>query len=401
MSNIKKVGFAALLAILILLGVGCTSEVVIEECEEEYPRPGAASSYYFEGPHLLYENENIRILRGVGINGEMRIETSTYDQLQLSSFSVYKPGFLPRTFEVKLKPEIKPPPTYYPEAATIFAVSDIEGNFNALINLMQQHGVINDQLDWIFGTGHFVMVGDVFDRGNHVTEMLWFLYRLEEQAIADGGYVHMLLGNHEALNLRGDLRYIELKYATFAQLTKDQHGIVYTDLFSMDSELGRWLRSKNVVEKIGDKLFVHAGISPEMRRRDYTLEEINSFSREMLDKPKSGFNSVDSLMWSKAGPFWYRGYFDINEEKWGPRASQSNVENVLDHYQASQVIVGHTHVEQPELRYEGRVCAIDVQPPADHMVYVPPIHAYGALFRDSSVFRADDNGRLTELTLQK
>ena len=365
--------------------------------EQEFQRPGARSGYFVEGPHLIYQEGQAWLLTSEEQDSAMVLKSTPVDLTRTRQIEVVKAGFLPRDFMVTLKTEIVEEPTYFPEADALFAVSDVEGNFNTLVNLLQQHKIINDDLNWIFGTGHFVMVGDVFDRGNHVTEMLWLIYHLEEQAKAAGGYVHFVMGNHEAMNLRGDVRYIEPKYEQFAALTKAEYGLEHGDLFSSETELGRWLRSKNVVEKIGDKLFCHAGLSPELVAQGYTLEMINARSRDMLDVAKADFNEAQKLMWSKQGPFWYRGYFDVNPERWGPRASQTEVAAVLDHYEASTIVVGHTHVTQPELHYQGLVCAIDVVPPADHMIYAPPIQSWGLLIRGKGFYGANGDGGWIDL----
>ena len=374
----------------------CATEIV-EESTTEYPKQGARSSNFVEGPHLVYDKDSVMILQSVELNGEMSLTSKQFDRAGLSEIVVNKSGYLPRTFNVKLKNQIKSEPSVYHVAETIFAVSDIEGNFNTLVNLLQQHGVINSNLEWSFGSGHFVFIGDIFDRGNHVTEMLWFLYGLEAQAAEHEGYVHILLGNHEAMNLRGDLRYIEPKYSAFSELAKQQYGIDHTILFSDRTELGRWLRSKNVIEKIGDKIFVRAGISPALVESGFSLEAINELSWKTLNTPKPEFTDTDKLIWGKSGPFWYRGYFDVDEERWGPVASQADVETALEQYGGSHIIVGHTHVEKPELRYEGKICAIDVVPPADHLVYSPPLQAYGVLIQDKDFFIADENGQLVKL----
>ena len=389
--------FQILIVILVTFGMVACVSAPREQETAEYPRPGALSSNFNEGPHLIYQNDASLLLQAVEVDGQMTLNTNRFKRSDLETISVFKSGYLPRRFEVQLREEITETPTYYPSVDTTFAVSDIEGNFNTLINLMQQNGVIDESLDWTFGSGHFVMIGDVFDRGNHVTEMLWFLYRLEQQALESGGYVHLLMGNHEALNLRGDLRYVEPKYLTFAKLTEAQFGINYTMLFGNNTELGRWLRSKNVIEKIGDKIFVHAGISPALVESGYSLEKINSLARKMLDTPKVEFDGADSLLWGTYGPYWYRGYFDVNRDSWGPRATQADVDQVLDHFEASQVVVGHTHVDKPELRYNNRICAINVVPPADHMISAPHRQAYGLLIKGSHFFIAGENGLLSEI----
>ena len=33
--------------------------------------------------------------------------------------------------------------------------------------------IVDDGGNWAFGQGHLVVVGDVFDRGDEVTEILW------------------------------------------------------------------------------------------------------------------------------------------------------------------------------------------------------------------------------------
>ena len=85
---------------------------------------------------------------------------------------------------------------------------DVEGNFSALRKLLQANKIITEDFNWQFGKGHLVLIGDFFDRGEQVTELLWFIYSLEEKAKDAGGYVHFILGNHEIMNLSADLRYV-------------------------------------------------------------------------------------------------------------------------------------------------------------------------------------------------
>ena len=68
------------------------------------------------------------------------------------------------------------------EADRIAALSDIHGQFDVLVELLRNNGVIGEDLDWAFGDGHLVVAGDMFDRGGRQTGVLWLLYRLEQQA---------------------------------------------------------------------------------------------------------------------------------------------------------------------------------------------------------------------------
>jgi len=361
-----------------------------------YPREGSQKSHLFDGPYIIYEDKSILVLRGVENNGEEVLRSERIRKKRLKEITVYKAGFLPRRFRVKLKKTICKAPSVYPDGEKLFLVSDIEGNFNTLINLLQQHDIIDDNFDWIFGKGHLVVLGDVFDRGLHVTEMLWFLYRLEDQAKSRGGYVHLILGNHEVMNLQCDLRYVESKYTQFAALTDSLEGIDYVTLWGPESELGRWLRSKNVIEKIGDKLFVHGGVSPQLVATDLSLEAVNDSLRLAIDKPKERWTRLDSLLLKKNGPLWYRGYFELEDEN-HIRATPEQVETVLKQYSVRCIVVGHTLVEKPVLLYAGHVCAIDVVPPKDHRIDVPLWHQYGALIVGNRFLLADEDGYLEEM----
>jgi hypothetical protein len=50
-------------------------------------------------------------------------------------------------------------------------------------------------------------VGDQLDRGDNEIDVLALLHRLKAQANATGGAVHILAGNHETMNARGNFRY--------------------------------------------------------------------------------------------------------------------------------------------------------------------------------------------------
>ena len=99
----------------------------------------------------------------------------------------------------------------------VAAASDFHGQYDLMLKLLMNNHIINDKKQWVFGNGHFVITGDVFDRGDKVTEILWFLYQLEQQAEQAGGKVHLLLGNHEVMVLNGDLRYLHPKYVETAK----------------------------------------------------------------------------------------------------------------------------------------------------------------------------------------
>ncbi len=136
----------------------------------------------------------------------------------------------------------------------VAALSDFHGQYDLMIKLLTNNNIIDEQKSWAFGDGHFVITGDVFDRGDKVTEILWFLYDLERQAEQEGGKVHLTLANHEVMILNGDLRYLHAKYVeTAKKLNKP-----FEKLFSKNTILGDWLRSKPVLVKVNDMLLLMA-----------------------------------------------------------------------------------------------------------------------------------------------
>ena len=69
-------------------------------------------------------------------------------------------------------------------------------------------GIIDDNESWIGGTTHLVQLGDILDRGDTERNCIDLLFRLRQEARLAGGQVHILLGNHEVMNVDLDFRYV-------------------------------------------------------------------------------------------------------------------------------------------------------------------------------------------------
>lgn len=235
----------------------------------------------------------------------------------------------------------------------VAALSDFHGQYDLMIELLTNNNIIDENKKWAFGKGHFVITGDIFDRGDKVTEILWFLYGLEQQAQQAGGDIHLTLGNHEVMILNGDLRYLHPKYVeTAKQLNKP-----FEQLFSPNSIIGNWLRSKPVLIKVNNNLFAHGGFHPSLAKDNHSLEAINTvfkanLVKAELDKPREGWGKY---LHKSNGPIWYRGYFKTDDEG----ASSQEIDLLLKHFDINHIIVGHTSQKQIETRYQGRVIAID------------------------------------------
>ena len=103
------------------------------------------------------------------------------------------------------------------DAERIVAIADVHGAYTAMVATLQNVGVIDDQLRWSGAATHLVIVGDILDRGPRSRDVMDLLMRLETEAPLAGGKVQVLIGNHESMNLIGDLRYVSKEeYAAFA-----------------------------------------------------------------------------------------------------------------------------------------------------------------------------------------
>lgn len=336
---------------------------------------------YSDGPYFLYTSDSLLEKRIVLVNTAYLESKREYELTEKPVFAVYCGR---DSFFVRLKDKVNQiEPCIYPRQNKLYVLSDLEGNFKRFVSLLTSGGVINAKLQWIFGDGHLVLNGDFFDRGKNVTELLWLIYSLEDQAKAAGGYVHFILGNHEIMNLYGDLRYLHPKYRHSQKVLQTE----YKTMYGVDSELGRWLRSKNIIEKVGDLLFVHAGISPQVNVDSRTIEEINKVCRPYYSTPLDPQNFMGTGVWhffdgmgSSPSPFWYRGYYLKNG------SPMSQVDSTLTKFKVSHIVTGHTIVaDTVSLHYGGKVINTDTRGNKS-------TGAEGLLIENGSFYRIDEEG---------
>lgn len=234
-----------------------------------------------------------------------------------------------------------------------FAVlSDVHGQFETLAALLMEHGVIDSQYNWVYGNGHLVMLGDIFDRGLGVIKIFWLLYKLQAQAEAAEGRVHCLLGNHEFMIMRNSWRYLEQSYKDFAQ----RLNLGYNDLFSKSWVLGSWMQSWPTMLRINDNLFVHGGLSATFLAKKLSMQTVNDLARASfgIEREAVFAHPEYGCIHNLEGPFWYRGYFKPKEG-----LTEADVAAGVAQYGAKRVIVGHTPQQHIRSRFNGKVIGVD------------------------------------------
>lgn len=308
-----------------------------------------------DGPYILYDSiGNIRMLR-VGPDGK----------LSDSTFAVPADGFRfevvsdkgHHSFPVKLH-AYERPGWRLPQSGKLMVISDPHGNLDCFVSVLRNNGVINDRYEWIFGKNQLVIIGDVFDRGKDVLPIFWLIYKLEEEAADAGGQLLFLLGNHEEMVLRGDCRYTKDKYKKLA----DTLHMPYQNLWKEDSELGRWLRTRNLMQVVGDNMIVHAGLSREFMKRKETVPQMNGCIGKNLSlskKDRQEASATSAFVFNtRTGPFWYRGMVKC-EDKYFP-LDPSEMGRLLKKFKVHRVLVGHTIFEDVTTFYNRRVIAVNV-----------------------------------------
>lgn len=345
-----------------------------------------------DGPYVFEENDSLHIhyLKGKSI-------TLTKLPSNTSNLNIRIPA-INMNIDIHCGTSYPPEPAEFPECEKLFCVSDIEGNFQAFNRLLVSNGIIDKQGNWTFGSGHLVCLGDFFDRGQQVTELLWFIYQLEEKAKKQGGYVHFLIGNHEIMNLSGDLRYNHAKYKSTAKLL----GKSYNHLYGRNTTLGKWLRSKNVIEKIGNNLFVHGGISTDINNLDISISKINQIAQSYYDRQDEARNSTDTalirLFDFTVSPHWYREYYlktAMRIRSNGDTLVQASKEQViatLNKFKVNQIITGHSIIADTiTTHYQGHVINIDTR----HALG----QSEGLLILNAKYYRVSNTGKAILLSL--
>ena len=296
----------------------------------------------------------------------------------------------------------------------IIAVGDIHGDYKAFIKILKGTGLIDGELHWTGGKTHLVQIGDVLDRGDYAKEIFDLMMKLEKEAEEAGGKLHMLLGNHEELNITGLIfnRGDEFTTRQLVSFLPDGYREKQVKKFrkkignnptketglasSLDSDLmpfwenvlhklrtngkhparrayiknfnkiyGKWLLRGNAVIKINNIIFVHGGISEKFSK--WGLKKINNRLRiELGDLRRAAMNSTRpmipdyqrQIVWEPNGPYWYRGFATTNQN-----AFKENVDRILKNLEAEYMVIAHTprviKTKEDMQLFQGRIWIID------------------------------------------
>ncbi len=337
------------LAKIILTMASCTALALAQDTAATTPENTTALN---EAPHFFHQKDGSVIAKWIA-GGE--IKTRRFPKgapIELPEFASLLGN------KLHLKP-YKLDPAVWKQPGKFLAISDVEGQYDFMFRFLKNSGVIDKDGKWAFGEGHLICIGDMVDRGQQVTETLLLLVRLFKESQEAGGYVHHVLGNHEVMMMGGDIRYTAPKYKAAAL----RLGIPCEGLLGADTEVGRFLRTRHALVRIGDYLFVHAGISLPIANTKLGIDKLNKLTRSILGVPPTEIKDsfTQSVAWGPLGPLWYRGYFKEYEASFGPQPSVEEMDKILSAFDAKTIVIGHTKVTQVGTLFGNRrVLAIDI-----------------------------------------
>jgi hypothetical protein len=318
----------------------------------------------------------------------------------------------------------------------IIAIGDIHGDYAQYMATLEAAGLVNEKGKWIGGKTHLVQNGDIPDRGPDSAKIIRHLAKLMKEASKSGGQIHALIGNHEAMNVYGDLRYVSAgEYAAFVTRNSDklrdryyeavmqdlrtrepekfaalpanyrqewdathplgwvEHRQAWDPAWNPKGEFALWVLGRQVAIQINDLVFLHGGISGF-----YCQNTLNSLTAKVTAGLRAYDPAKPGILEDEYGPLWYRGMAGE-----APEASAESVQAILQQNAAHHIVVGHTPTSGiiwP--RYQGQVIQIDTGISAaygSHLGYleVTPEGLFAGYSKGKVALPKDDTGLVAYL----
>lgn len=269
--------------------------------------------------------------------------------------------------------DIKPVPS------RVIAVGDIHGDLASLGAILEDCALIDENGEWRGGTAHLVLLGDLIGGHEDSRLLLNFVIRLGAEASARGGAVHALLGNHDILPAQGDHR----KFSRAERRRYKNYPIPFAngrrmkDAFRGNSSYAQWTRTRNAILRIGDTVFVHAGVErwaleTDPGRVNATIRGWLRYWQGVGEKPGKrtrwtvGVPEMSRGSKHEIGPLWIRAFKPSGDGRPESGPSAKQLTKILEHYEAKRIVVGHAPVNDLEVvlahpYYGDRVVMLDTR----------------------------------------
>lgn len=275
-----------------------------------------------------------------------------------------------------------------PEADRIIVIGDLHGDWNQTIESLKIANLIDNDNNWIGGNTIVVQIGDQIDRcrqlpcnrpidndENSDIKILKFFTDLHSQALKDGGAIYSIIGNHELMNSTGRMEYVSyMNYMEFEKQEENQQFLKNMPIGLTDMEARKWaFKPGNPVAEfiactrklaliIGNNLFVHAGIVPEIARKYNNIGDLNKLLSLYLWNRLENINNYQDIFGSdiirggtiinrssstlsreknfyKISPLWNRQFGNMRDNS---KNCKTFLEPLQQIYDVNKMYVGHT-----------------------------------------------------------
>lgn len=254
-------------------------------------------------------------------------------------------------------------PWRFPKASRLVAIGDVHGDYEATKKVLRLAGLVDSQLRWAAADTVVVQTGDVLDRGDGEQAILDLFARLEKEAAAAGGAFRVLHGNHELMNVAGDMRYVTpggfsdfqdapgVRVEQFPMLGRlpPRRRARYA-AFLPGGAYARKIAKHPVVVVVGDTVFAHGGVLPKHVR--YGIDRLNSeVSSWLLGKSSAALATIQQ----SDSPVWSRHFSHEPDAE-----DCALLAKTLQELGVKRMVVGHTVQRQILPACDKRVWRIDV-----------------------------------------
>ena len=224
----------------------------------------------------------------------------------------------------------------------LIAMGDVHGDRDAAQDALRLAEVVDADGHWIGGDTRVVQLGDQLDRGNQERSLLAWFDQLSEEASAAGGLFLPLIGNHEAMNVAMDLRYVTAEgfaeYADLADsLSPELRSQVRAELqgrvaaFLPGGPEAVRLSNHPVIAVEGGMVFVHGGVLPS--HVEQGIATINQQASSWMNGERPDAPALEG----PDSPLWTRAYSQ------DPDAQDcQDVRAVLEALDVARMVVAHT-----------------------------------------------------------
>lgn len=215
-------------------------------------------------------------------------------------------------------------------------IGDIHGQYDKLVALLRESGLLDADLTWSGGDTHLWFTGDFLDRGPDGIRVVDLVMRLQGEAKAAGGEVNSLLGNHEVLFL-GAHEFGKTQTGAMFALGWLRNGGVLADMEQVTPEQIAWLKDLPAMALVRDRLLVHADA---MFYTQYgsSIEAVNQ--------------SINDLLYSDNVSDWHQLLDEFSERMTFfdyHHGTNRSAEIFLRTFGGRQIIHGHTPIHYMDL----------------------------------------------------